>query len=278
MKKTIIIAVILLLGCLSLNAQKAPGKENKFYCNVEIYETASLDLPKGLNKKVLYDTGLNFAMGYEFNRFLTLAGGIGCNTIDMGTKNMKHFFPVFLRIHSEFLDSKVTPYADLDLGWNFVCRKLYCELLGYDEKLENSHILEEGYLVNGVDPFDEDLEQYLFEDKTNVYLDIVPGRMQYMPEGMFAKLALGASIKAGEHKVNIGIVGSLTQFFWGFRTLGKTTEKLNEYAQHVDVRPEEDKDFYDPNNPDKYMYMKTGRDPFFSRFKPGVSIKVGFTF
>ena len=278
MKKTLIVVIIALLGfAISLNAQKTPDKENKFYCNIEILETASFNLPEKLNKKVLFETGLNLAMGYEFNRYLTLAGGIGFNTLEIGTKNMKNSFPVFVRLHSEFLDKKVTPYAELDLGWNFVCGESYSEKINYGENINDAHTIKKEDLVNGEKPLlDEKSGKYMFNDNTNIYLDIDYNKMIYIPDGLFAKLTLGTSIKAGEHKVNIGVTGALSQYFLGRWVSEPFTDRIGKYGQVVEIlKPGE---VTDPDNLEQYKYIKSGRNNFFSLFKPSVSIKLGFTF
>ena len=100
--------------------------------------------------------GIDVAAGYRFCPQFVIAAGFGghaytstTTTVDGGPMqtNFTTSVPVFLRFRSDFLDRKVTPYAQLDLGYSFVV--LYSRDAGqkvkFNDKVFMNRVEEMGF-------------------------------------------------------------------------------------------------------------------------------------
>ena len=132
--KTNRICAVLLGTVMSISAfAQTTGKPNKyftkgFYLGIEasggVVANDRITLSSRNN-----NYGIDMAAGYRFCPQFVLAAGFGghaytssSTTVDGGPlqTNFTTSVPVFLRLRSDFLDRKVTPYAQLDLGYSFV--------------------------------------------------------------------------------------------------------------------------------------------------------------
>lgn len=59
-------------------------------------------------------SGLQYALGYRFNRMLSLGAGIGYETNEIG--NGRNLTPIFAEVRGFLLAEKVTPYYGLKIG------------------------------------------------------------------------------------------------------------------------------------------------------------------
>ena len=91
----------------------------------------SVDLSAGntFNERINTSYGIDMAAGYRFCPQFVLAAGFGGHSYKNATatvsggelrNNQTTSVPVFLRLRSDILDRKVSPYVQLDLGYSFV--------------------------------------------------------------------------------------------------------------------------------------------------------------
>lgn len=219
------------------------GLEKGFYCNVEIsadfsYNRYSLEkriVGKGENAKEIasksfFGYDVTMAFGYRFIPQFTLAAGFGGGTV---TKFWDTSLPVFLRLRSDILDRKVSPYVQLDLGWSFFLASK-TQNITYSEKPEmylnscrGKYIYDyvnskrdNGYLsLSGS-------ERYKWDERTRKEAEgtlrgdvsyILPGRgHSYGKSGFFSVLTVGVSWKVGERsRMNAGVSSGFVQYDYG---------------------------------------------------------------
>ena len=164
--------------------------------------------------------GFDMAAGYRFCPQLVVAAGFGGHaytsltaTVSGGPLRTAYTtsVPVFLRFRSDFLDRKVSPYAQLDLGYSFVF--LYSRDAGqkikYNDKVFMDRVeamgfssLEdyEAFFRTGLPQESADalwdaelsrLKQFTNGSREYIAMDGV--HMQYGRKGLFASLDLGVS-------------------------------------------------------------------------------------
>ena len=91
----------------------------------------SVDFSAGntFNERINSTYGIDMATGYRFCPQFVLAAGFGgyaysaeTSTVSGGElrNNQTTSVPIFVRLRSDVLDKKVSPYAQLDLGYSFV--------------------------------------------------------------------------------------------------------------------------------------------------------------
>ena len=91
----------------------------------------SVDLSAGntFNERINTSYGIDMTAGYRFCPQFVLAAGFGGHAFTNATatvsggelrNNQTTSVPVFLRLRSDILDRKVSPYVQIDLGYSFV--------------------------------------------------------------------------------------------------------------------------------------------------------------
>ena len=244
--------------------------------------------------------GIDVAAGYRFCPQFVIAAGFGghaytstTTTVDGGPMqtNFTTSVPVFLRFRSDFLDRKVTPYAQLDLGYSFVV--LYSRDAGqkvkYNDKVFMNRVEDMGfeslelYEAYFKDQHNDKMPQEIddlwnaelsrlkqFTNGSYEYITMNDLHQQYGKEGAFASLDLGVSWAVGERvRMNVGLSAGLSQSYYG-TCLRTNDNRFFEFGR-VDFLPYEKEE--------NKVYVRTlGGADFKDSFELDLKIKIGFTF
>ena len=244
--------------------------------------------------------GIDVAAGYRFCPQFVIAAGFGghaytstTTTVDGGPMqtNFTTSVPVFLRFRSDFLDRKVTPYAQLDLGYSFVV--LYSRDAGqkvkYNDKVFMNRVEDMGfeslelYEAYFKDQHNDKMPQEIddlwnaelsrlkqFTNGSYEYITMNDLHQQYGKEGAFASLDLGVSWAVGERvRMNVGLSAGLSQSYYG-TCLRTNDNRFLEFGR-VDFLPYEKEE--------NKVYVRTlGGADFKDSFELDLKIKIGFTF
>ena len=241
--------------------------------------------------------GFDMAAGYRFCPQLVVAAGFGGHaytsltaTVSGGPLRTAYTtsVPVFLRFRSDFLDRKVSPYAQLDLGYSFVF--LYSrdaeQKVRYNDKVFMDRVEAMGFstLEDYEAHFREGLPQESadalwnaelsrlkeFTNGSREYIAMDNVHMQYGKKGAFASLDLGVSWKVGErNRMNAGVSAGLSQSFYG--TCLRTNDNSFLHFGREDHLPCEREE-------DKVLVMTLGQPDFKDSFELDVKPRLGFTF
>jgi len=262
----------------------------------------SVDLSAGntFNERINTSYGIDMAAGYRFCPQFVLAAGFGGYSYKNATatvsggelrNNQTTSVPVFLRLRSDILDRKVSPYVQLDLGYSFVF--LYSRDAA--DKIKNNdqvfihRVKEMGF--DSLNLYEEYFRgQYL--DKTAQAVDALwnaelsslkqftNGRLEYIPmedvhvqygkKGLFCNLEFGAGWQVCEKiRMNAGISAGLSQSYYG--TCLRTNDNRFLQFGRVDFLPYEKEEIK--------VYVRTlGGADFKDSFEFDLKIKIGFTF
>ena len=258
----------------------------------------SVDLSAGstFNERINISYGMDMAAGYRFRPQLVIAAGFGAHAYSAKTStvsggelrsNQTTSVPVFLRLRSDFLDRKVSPYVQLDLGYSFVF--LYSHDAGqkirYNDKVFMDRVEAMGFssLEDYETFFRTGLPQECadalwgaelsrlkqFTNGSREYIAMDGVHMQYGKNGLFANLDLGVSWNVGENRMNAGISAGLSQAFYG--TCLRTLDNRFLHFGRVDGLPQD-------GNGDSVSVMTLGQPDFIESFELDVKLKLGFTF
>ena len=241
--------------------------------------------------------GIDIAAGYRFRPQLVVAAGFGGHASTSLTASVSGgplrtayttSVPVYLRLRSDFLDRKVSPYAQLDLGYSFVFlysrdadRKIMyndkvfmerVEVMGFSSLEDYEAFFRTRLPHEGADALWEAelsrLKQFTNGSREYIAMDGV--HMQYGRKGLFASLDLGVSWSVGEmHRMNAGISAGLSQAFYG--TCLRTVDNRFLHFGRVDGLPRE-------GDGDRGSVMTLGQPDFIESFELDVKLKLGFTF
>lgn len=241
--------------------------------------------------------GIDMAAGYRFRPQLVVAAGFGAHaytslaaTVSGGPLRIAYTtsVPAFLRLRSDFLDRKVSPYAQLDLGYSFVF--LYSRDAGqkikYNDKVFMDRVEAMGFSsLEDYEAFfriglpqesadalwDAELSRLKqFTNGSREYIAMDGVHMQYGRKGLFANLDLGVSWAVGErHRMNAGISAGLSQAFYG--TCLRTVDNRFLHFGRVDCLPRE-------ADGSGVSVMTLGQPDFIESFELDVKLKLGFTF
>ena len=189
------------------------------------------------------------------------------------------------------MDRKVTPYAQLDLGYSFVF--LYsrdaAQKIKYNDKFFMDRIEDMGFATldlyetyfreqyDGKNPQTIDalwnaelsrLKQ--FTNGSNEYIPLNDLHQQYGKKGAFTSLDLGVSWAVGERsRMNAGISAGLSQSFYG--TCLRTNDNQFLHFGREDYLP------YD--KAEEKVYVRTlGQRDFKDSFELDLKVKIGFSF
>ena len=262
----------------------------------------SVDLSAGntFNERINTSYGIDMTAGYRFCPQFVLAAGFGGYSYKNATatvsggelrNNQTTSVPVFLRLRSDILDRKVSPYVQLDFGYSFVF--LYsrdaADKIKYNDQVFIHRVKEMGF--DSLNLYEEYFRgQYL--DKTAQAVDALwnaelsslkqftNGRLEYIPmedvhvqygkKGLFCNLEFGAGWQVCEKiRMNAGISAGLSQSYYG--TCLRTND--NRFLQFGRV------DFLPYEKEENKVYVRTlGTPDFKDSFELDLKVKIGFTF
>ena len=262
----------------------------------------SVDLSAGntFNERINTSYGIDMTAGYRFCPQFVLAAGFGGYSYKNATatvsggelrNNQTTSVPVFLRLRSDILDRKVSPYVQLDLGYSFVF--LYSRD-AVDKIKNNDQVFIHRVKEMGFDSLNlyEEYFRGQYLDKTAQAVDALwnaelsslkqftNGRLEYIPmedvhvqygkKGLFCNLEFGAGWQVCEKiRMNAGISAGLSQSYYG--TCLRTND--NRFLQFGRV------DFLPYEKEETKVYVRTlGGADFKDSFEFDLKIKIGFTF
>ena len=295
MKRFLITSITLLVLASVAHASEKPEyfQKGSFF---------SVDLSAGntFNERINTSYGIDMAAGYRFCPQFVLAAGFGGHAYTSATatisggelrNNQTTSVPVFLRLRSDILDRKVSPYVQLDLGYSFVF--LYSRDAA--DKIKNNdqvfihRVKEMGFAT--LDLYEEHFRG-LHADKTAQAIDALwnaelsrlkqftNGRYEYIPmenvhlqygkKGLFCNLEFGAGWQVCDKiRMNVGLSAGLSQSYYG-TCLRTNDNRFLEFGR-VDSLPYEKEE--------NKVYVRTlGGADFKDSFEFDLKIKIGFTF
>ena len=240
------------------------------------------------------------AAGYRFCPQFVLAAGFGGHAYSNSTatcggsvvrKVETTSVPVFIRLRSDILDKKVSPYVQLDLGYSFVF--LYSRdaafKIKYNDQVFIHRVKEMGFAT--LDLYEEHFRG-LHADKaakaidalwnaelsrlkqfTNggyEYIPLEDVHVQYGKKGLFCNLEFGAGWQVCDKiRMNVGLSAGLSQSYYG-TCLRTNDNRFLEFGR-VDFLPYEKEE--------NKVYVRTlGGADFKDSFELDLKIKIGFTF
>ena len=262
----------------------------------------SVDLSAGntFNERINTSYGIDMTAGYRFCPQFVLAAGFGGYSYKNATatvsggelrNNQTTSVPVFLRLRSDILDRKVSPYVQLDLGYSFVF--LYsrdaADKIKFNDQVFIHRVKEMGF--DSLNLYEEYFRgQYLdktaqavdalwnaelsnLKQFTNGSLEYIPMEdvhVQYGKKGLFCNLEFGAGWQVCEKiRMNAGISAGLSQSYYG--TCLRTND--NRFLQFGRV------DFLPYEKEENKVYVRTlGTPDFKDSFELDLKVKIGFTF
>ena len=262
----------------------------------------SVDLSAGntFNERINTSYGIDMAAGYRFCPHYVLAAGFGGHSYKNATatvsggelrNNQTTSVPVFLRLRSDILDRKVSPYVQLDLGYSFVF--LYSrdasDKIKYNDQVFIHRVKEMGFAsldlceeffreqyadhtAQAVDAF-WDAELSRLKQFTNGGYEYIPMEnvhVQYGKKGLFCNLEFGAGWQVCDRiRMNAGISAGLSQSYYG--TCLRTND--NRFLQFGRV------DFLPYEMEENKVYVRTlGTPDVKDSFELDLKVKIGFTF
>jgi hypothetical protein len=262
----------------------------------------SVDLSAGntFNERINTSYGIDMAAGYRFCPQFVVAAGFGGYSYKNATatvsggelrNNQTTSVPVFLRLRSDIMDSKVSPYVQLDFGYSFVF--LYsrdaADKIKYNDQVFIHRVKEMGF--DSLDIY-ENYFRGQYKDKTAQAVDALwnaelsrlkqftNGRYEYIPmedvhvqygkKGLFCNLEFGAAWQVCDKiRMNAGISAGLSQSFYG--TCLRTND--NRFLQFGRV------DFLPYEKQENKVYVRTlGTPDLKDSFELDLMVKIGFTF
>ena len=258
----------------------------------------SVDLSTGstFNERINMSYGMDLASGYRFRPQLVIAAGFGAHAYSAKTStvsggelrsNQTTSVPVFLRLRSDFLDRKVSPYVQLDLGYSFVFLyshdagqkiryndKVFMdrvEAMGFSSLEDYETFFRTGLPQEGADAlWGAELSRLKqFTNGSREYIAMDGVHMQYGNNGLFANLDLGVSWKVGENCMNAGISAGLSQAFYG--TCLRTLDNRFLHFGRVDGLPRD-------GDGARVSVMTLGQPDFIDSFELDLRLSLGFTF
>ena len=295
MKRFLITSITLLVLASVAHASEKPD-----YFQKGAFFSVELSAGNTFNERINASYGIDMAAGYRFCPQFVLATGFGGHAYTVATatvsggelrNNQTTSVPVFIRLRSDILDRKVSPYAQLDLGYSFVF--LYsrdaADKIKYNDQVFIHKVKEMGFST--LDLYEEHFRG-LHADKTAQTVDVLwnaelsrlkqftNGRYEYIPmenvhlqygkKGLFCNLEFGAGWQVCDKiRMNAGISAGLSQSFYG--TCLRTND--NRFLQFGRV------DFLPYEKEENKVYVRTlGTPDFKDSFELDLKVKIGFTF
>lgn len=294
MKRFLITSITLLVLASVAHASEKPD-----YFQKGAFFSVELSAGNTFNERMNSSYGIDIAAGYRFCPQFVVAAGFGGHAYSNTTatcggtvvRNVETTsVPVFIRLRSDFLDKKVSPYVQLDLGYSFVF--LYSRdalgLIKYNDKVFMNRVYDMGFSTL------EDYESYFrqnvsgnsasvdaqwaaelerlknFSNGRREYITYEDVHVQYGKNGLFGNLELGVGWDlAGVLRMNLGILAGLSQSYYGtcLRTLD------NEFLHFGR------KDSLPHGMREATTFVRTiGQRDFKKSFEVDLKVKIGFTF
>lgn len=290
----ILSAITLLMMPMLLKAQE--NSFNHFNKGFYLDVNASYGIEM---KESSMDYSIKAAGGYRLCPQFAVAAGFG------GTNNMRDGItsvPVFVKLRSDFLDRKVSPYAALEVGYNImfnVNRKDWKVIQGnsqytnegvrkvtgtdvscmsdkdmndvvngylsdYKQQLQN-----DGYSESEIGRMvaEKDAQMKCFPGGTNEFVNPAEHTddMRFSQQGLYADLEIGVSFRINDiNRVNVGLTAGYAGYTDALcvRTIDN---KFPNYARTYTRR-------------DGSRVMIKGHDPIMERMRLHVGVKVGVSF
>ena len=295
MKRFLITSITLLVLASVAHASEKPD-----YFQKGAFFSVELSAGNTFNERINTSYGIDMAAGYRFCPQFVLAAGFGGHAYTVATatvsggelrNNQTTSVPVFIRLRSDILDRKVSPYAQLDLGYSFVFvySRDAADKIKYNDQVFIHKVKEMGFST--LDLYEEHFRG-LHADKTAQTVDILwnaelsrlkqftNGRYEYIPmenvhlqygkKGIFCNLEFGASWQVCDKiRMNAGISAGLSQSFYG--TCLRTNDNRFLQFGRVDFLPYEKEE-------NKVYVWTLGTPDFKDNFELDLKVKIGFTF
>ena len=295
MKRFLITSITLLVLASVAHASEKPD-----YFQKGAFFSVDLSAGNTFNERVNTSYGIDMAAGYRFCPQFVLAAGFGGHAFTNATatvsggelrNNQTTSVPVFIRLRSDILDRKVSPYVQIDLGYSFVF--LYsrdaADKIKYNDQVFIHKVKDMGFA--SLDLYEEYFRGQ-HTDKTAQVVDALwnaelsrlkqftNGRYEYIPmedvhvqygkKGLFCNLEFGAGWQVCDKiRMNVGLSAGLSQSYYG--TCLRTND--NRFLQFGRV------DFLPYEKEENKVYVRTlGTPDFKDSFELDLKIKIGFTF
>ena len=295
MKRFLITSITLLVL-----ASVAHASEKSDYFQKGAFFSVDFTAGNTFNERINSSYGINMAAGYRFCPQFVLAAGFGGHAYSNSTatcggsvvrKVETTSVPVFIRLRSDILDKKVSPYVQLDLGYSFIF--LYSRdaafKIKYNDQVFIHRVKEMGFAT--LDLYEEHFRG-LHTDKaaqtvdalwnaelsrlkqfTNggyEYIPLEDVHVQYGKKGLFCNLEFGAGWQVCDKiRMNVGLSAGLSQSYYG-TCLRTNDNRFLEFGR-VDFLPYEKEE--------NKVYVRTlGGADFKDSFEFDLKIKIGFTF
>ena len=295
MKRFLITSITLLVLASVAHASEKPD-----YFQKGAFFSVELSAGNTFNERINTSYGIDMAAGYRFCPQFVLAAGFGGHAYTVATatvsggelrNNQTTSVPVFIRLRSDILDRKVSPYAQLDLGYSFVF--LYsrdaADKIKYNDQVFIHKVKEMGF--DSLDLYEEYF-RCQYSDKTSQAVDALwnaelsrlkqftNGRYEYIPledvhvqygkKGLFCNLEFGAGWQVCDKiRMNVGLSAGLSQSYYG--TCLRTNDNRFRQFGRVDFLPYEKEE--------NKVYVQTlGTPDFKDSFELDLKVKIGFTF
>ena len=295
MKRFLITSITLLVL-----ASVAHASEKSDYFQKGAFFSVDFTAGNTFNERINSSYGINMAAGYRFCPQFVLAAGFGGHAYSNSTatcggsvvrKVETTSVPVFIRLRSDILDKKVSPYVQLDLGYSFIF--LYSRdaafKIKYNDQVFIHRVKEMGFAT--LDLYEEHFRG-LHADKaakaidalwnaelsrlkqfTNggyEYIPLEDVHVQYGKKGLFCNLEFGAGWQVCDKiRMNVGLSAGLSQSYYG-TCLRTNDNRFLEFGR-VDFLPYEKEE--------NKVYVRTlGGADFKDSFEFDLKIKIGFTF
>ena len=295
MKRFLITSITLLVL-----ASVAHASEKSDYFQKGAFFSVDFSAGNTFNERINSSYGIDMAAGYRFCPQFVLAAGFGGHAYSNSTatcggsvvrKVETTSVPVFIRLRSDILDKKVSPYVQLDLGYSFIF--LYSRdaafKIKYNDQVFINRVKEMGFAT--LDLYEEHFRG-LHADKAAQAIDALwnaelsrlkqftNGRYEYIPledvhvqygkKGLFSNLEFGAGWQVCDKiRMNVGLSAGLSQSYYG-TCLRTNDNRFLEFGR-VDFLPYEKEE--------NKVYVRTlGGADFKDSFELDLKIKIGFTF
>ena len=295
MKRFLITSITLLVL-----ASVAHASEKSDYFQKGAFFSVELSAGKTFNERVNTSYGIDIAAGYRFCPQFVLAAGFGGHAYSNSTatcggsvvrKVETTSVPVFIRLRSDILDKKVSPYVQLDLGYSFIF--LYSRdaafKIKYNDQVFIHRIKEMGFAT--LDLYEEHFRGLHADKAAKVidalwnaelsrlkqftnggyeYIPLEDVHVQYGKKGLFCNLEFGAGWQVCDKiRMNVGLSAGLSQSYYG-TCLRTNDNRFLEFGR-VDFLPYEKEE--------NKVYVRTlGGADFKDSFEFDLKIKIGFTF
>ena len=295
MKRFLITSITLLVLASVAHASEKPD-----YFQKGAFFSVDFSAGNTFNERINTSYGIDMAAGYRFCPQFVLAAGFGGHAYSNSTatcggsvvrKVETTSVPVFIRLRSDILDKKVSPYVQLDLGYSFIF--LYSRdaafKIKYNDQVFIHRVKEMGFAT--LDLYEEHFRG-LHADKAAKAIDALwnaelsrlkqftNGRYEYIPledvhvqygkKGLFCNLEFGAGWQVCDKiRMNVGLSAGLSQSYYG-TCLRTNDNRFLEFGR-VDFLPYEKEE--------NKVYVRTlGGADFKDSFELDLKIKIGFTF